>query len=654
MKSALVLQLVFLLVLTCSAVPELCPTPAKEEFPSAEAYQMAADAPVILSGPENADYQYPQELIEELCSRNDIARKSSSSGWTLEIGQPESLPKNAIPTQGYRLRITPGGMVIHASDRAGLLNGLRTLRQMATRRGKELNFPPAQIEDSPVLSVRGIHLMLPGYSPENMTFLKRFIDIIGQLKYNALLLQIDALAEYRRFPGRRSSWPLEQLKEINRYAREREIEIVPLLQLGGHSAWLFKFDGMIGFREIPSAQKEKPLSWSDSLCPGQNGQLLPILYDLIDNLIEVFHPHSFHLAYDEISVTEKKCPVCLAQPKKLEELYARQVNALADHLKAKNITPIIWGDQVLSHYYRKKIHFTDSGIDGEIFSKNLNKNIEIMNWYYSKDPDCYLMYNRYMTSKKFSRLSAAGMCAFDSNMRITADAARIYGWGKAWLTSWYHIKGARPDQISAMMWRSIPYFAEMSWNSGRKAAENPVNRNLLNSVRLAYNGKFPQEMIPESRQSALTAGNIPTVTAAGIKLQGKQQPDEITSSREMNVNRYVHNVYAIVSCMAPGNAKDLNSDKYAECTSFPEVGTLDMVYTNGKVHSIPLRYNWNITESSPKNEIWGAEDVYSATGSTRVAFFQNPHPEWELASLRWRAGVASLKLTAVTLELTDQ
>jgi len=204
----------------------------------------------------------------------------SSTGYTLAHSRHPAaihLHRNTAKVrhpEGYHLRIDAEGILIEARDRAGFFYGVVTLMQLmdpaiwGRRSGrKEWKLPACDIEDYPRFRWRGMMLDC-SRNFFSTTYVKRFIDRMAQQKLNRfhwhltddegwriqirrypLLTTVGA----RRGPGTKlpfSTYPAmrgpkrgvqsgyytqRQIREIVTYAQERSIEILPEIDVPGHS-----------------------------------------------------------------------------------------------------------------------------------------------------------------------------------------------------------------------------------------------------------------------------------------------------------------------------------------------------------------------------------------------------------------------------------
>ena len=83
--------------------------------------------------------------------------------------------------------------------------------------------------------------------------------------------------------------------------------------------------------------------YKDSYCPS-NEKSYSIVFDLIDEIVEVVRPTEYvHMGHDEV-YTMGTCPLC--KDKDHSDLYASDVNKLYNYLASKNLKMMIWGDML--------------------------------------------------------------------------------------------------------------------------------------------------------------------------------------------------------------------------------------------------------------------------------------------------------------------
>lgn len=194
-----------------------------------------------------------QKLIAPL---SKVTTKETSNckkaSWSITL-DPQF--KSSDP-EGYRLRISSNGVEIVSSTQVGLFYALQTLRQLlppeVEQASKVRNYflPFVEVEDSPLYSWRGSMLDV-ARSFYDVEYVKHHIDRMALFKLNRLHLHLSDdqgwRIEIKSYPnltmhggsgavknGRAGFYTQEQYQEIQKYARDRNITIIPEIEMPGH------------------------------------------------------------------------------------------------------------------------------------------------------------------------------------------------------------------------------------------------------------------------------------------------------------------------------------------------------------------------------------------------------------------------------------
>ncbi|MBX7187146.1 MAG: beta-N-acetylhexosaminidase [Vicinamibacteria bacterium] len=164
----------------------------------------------------------------------------------------------AAGEEAYDLSVASTGVSLKASSPAGLFYGVQTLRQILppilehdAARPRPIAIPPVRITDRPRFAWRGAMLDVARHF-FGVEDVKRYLDLLALHKMNRLHLHLSDdqgwRIEIKSWPnltamGARSEvggtvggfYTQEQYKEIVAYARERFIDIVPEIDMPGHT-----------------------------------------------------------------------------------------------------------------------------------------------------------------------------------------------------------------------------------------------------------------------------------------------------------------------------------------------------------------------------------------------------------------------------------
>lgn len=147
-----------------------------------------------------------------------------------------------LAVQAYRLEIAPGKVKITANAENGLFYGVQSLLQLL----KPLNngsfsLPGGTITDWPDLELRVLHWDTKHHQ-DRMETLKRYLDQSAYFKANAIAFEIEDKYEYPSHPviGAPGAFTKAQMQELTAYAKERFIQLIPMVQAPSHMAYVLK------------------------------------------------------------------------------------------------------------------------------------------------------------------------------------------------------------------------------------------------------------------------------------------------------------------------------------------------------------------------------------------------------------------------------
>lgn len=335
---------------------------------------------------ELAGIKCPQNWTE-IAQRfaDDVKEFTGNSISVSDIDAPLILQQNDKLTPGaYSLNLEKGRITIQASDNNGISNGLTTLRQIImTTQGenaesevsKELKgkLPVLTIEDQPRFGYRGLMIDCSRHF-WSVDELKETIRQMAFFKLNYLHLHLtdnngwrlamekypeltEAGTFYKDFPelsGRYYS--KSELKDLVKYAASYGVEIIPEVDLPGHSTALLAAMPQLScnggkFEAYPEEQplNERKRGNENMICIG-NPESLKFTEDIINELVDIFPSKYIHLGGDEVPTNIwQKCPKCqslfkkegMKEPGEIQDYYTRKVSEI---VRSKGKTMIGWDE----------------------------------------------------------------------------------------------------------------------------------------------------------------------------------------------------------------------------------------------------------------------------------------------------------------------
>jgi len=278
-------------------------------------------------------------------------------------------------TESYQLEILPDEIRLSAEAGAGIFRSLQTLRQLFLSGFHEggLSIPCGIIKDKPRFPWRGLMLDCSRYF-YSIEFIKKLLDALSlhhisifhwhltddqgwrlPVRQYPLLTEIGSKRRDHRlhdaFVG--GFYTESDIKDIVAYAACRHIEVVPEIDLPGHtSAILAAYPGL-GCTGGPYRVEDRYSIFEDVLCAG-NDDIFPLAEALFDTLAELFPSKYVHIGGDEVRFNRwAECPKC---KKRLHELGLKKpaqlqswiTSRLAAMLQQRGKTVIGW-DEVLEN-----------------------------------------------------------------------------------------------------------------------------------------------------------------------------------------------------------------------------------------------------------------------------------------------------------------
>ena len=314
-------------------ISALLPIPSKAEQRSGKMFNIAKSA-VTRNDCEESQYLL-KELTNIVKERTGIEIAGNSGKNRIEIVISED--KRA---QEYSIEIDAGHLRITGGSEAGVFYAIKTLDQILlgdatnSRKGK---IAPIYIEDSPRYDYRAV-MLDPARHFLPLEDVKFFIDLMSRYKYNVLQLHLTDDQGWRieikshpeltekgafRNPNGGNNGPdngfytQEQIKELIEYAVERHVEIVPELDIPGHSAAILAAYPELGCSFRHGEAKEIGKVTNMMLC-ADSEKAYAVYGDIIKEIAELFPSRYIHLGGDEAAVKDNwaKCDDCIALMKK--------------------------------------------------------------------------------------------------------------------------------------------------------------------------------------------------------------------------------------------------------------------------------------------------------------------------------------------------
>lgn len=351
---------------------------------------------------------------------------------------------------------------VFAKTPAGLLFAVSTLIQMVEF--NELN--ERVIYDYPTLAFRGYRIFVPGR--ENIQTFKDVIDFLAYYKYNRIILEIGGAMEYKRHPEINDAWvefckevfsyngradeiqlhtypwekdsihcdngdggylTQEECRDLKRYCEERGIEVVPECPSFSHSDYMV----------IPHPElRERPEDdYADTYCPS-NPDSYKLLFDLLDEVIEVWAPKTINIGHDEL-YSIGVCPKC--REKNPVDIYIEDITKIKNYLNSKGISVFMWGEKLLKAVDEEGNKWagwfdprTRNGATYQIpwlyeCAERMPEGLTFLHWYWNFDYNLDDVYHSHNYPMMFGNFTAINCKKYRERINKGVKGAFASNWG---------------------------------------------------------------------------------------------------------------------------------------------------------------------------------------------------------------------------------
>ncbi|MDD2239143.1 MAG: glycoside hydrolase family 20 zincin-like fold domain-containing protein [Kiritimatiellae bacterium] len=255
--------------------------------------------------------------------------------------------------ESYRLRITPEGVHIAASDAAGHFYALQTLRHIRRQSGVAL--PCLEIDDAPVWPLRGYYLDISRGRVPRLAMLKRRIQLLAALKINHLQLYFEHPFRFQFDPdiaGDGDAVDADDMIMLDAFCREHFIELVPSFTCFGHLGRLLSLPR---YRDLAEAEFPAP-SWEEATwlqrlrgatLYSRDPDAQNLLRRILAEFLPCFSSSRFNLCGDETHDLGRRTPD--ASPADLARQYLDHIRFLHKEVAGYGKSLMLWGDMLLQH-----------------------------------------------------------------------------------------------------------------------------------------------------------------------------------------------------------------------------------------------------------------------------------------------------------------
>ena len=339
----------------------IIPAPQRYEARSSQ-FKITAQARIILgSGTTSEDEFTAEQINEELKTHRDLSlrvvREQSMrrlSDNFIFIGSPGSemgreLLRSrhakfspSMREEGYFLGVDSSGIVILGETARGRFYGVMSLIQMIERVKKTIFVRGTSIHDWPLQKLRGVTDDISRGQVSTLENFKKIIRFLSRYKLNTYCLYIEDMFVFTKHPligTNRGALTARDVKELDKYARQHHVELIPIFQTLGHWENILAMPEYARYAEFPGAHT---LNLADE-------RIYKLLEEMIGEVAQAFSSPFFHIGADETADVGLGGSKKLVEQSNLISVYLNHYKRVFSIVKKYKKKPMMYGDMLLEN-----------------------------------------------------------------------------------------------------------------------------------------------------------------------------------------------------------------------------------------------------------------------------------------------------------------
>jgi hypothetical protein len=447
----------------------------------------------------------------------------------------------------------------------------------------------------------------------------------------------------------------DEVADLVRWADQNHIEVVPEIPSLTHSFYLLS-----KHRELSQVPDMK---WPDTYC-ACNPKSYELLFDVMDEYIEVMKPKMIHAGHDEWFAPVGLGPCC--KDRDPGEVYGEDLNKVHGYLAKRGIRMAIWGDYLLERVRGKGLQ-KRTAPDGLVYQSPgamtpqqvkalVPKDILIFNWFWNEEEGGESA-EAQLEEMGFNQVYG-NMTPFVQNYQARSKRSTVIGGAPS---SW---AATTEFNMGKDLIRDVLGCSSLLWSKQPLEPKelSALTQALMPGIRMGLTGQVPPSgtgdpVLPidispsfnmPPRESSLnmelgglqtgriTAGNrvfelVGLADGKAVVMVGSEGqkpnplPREVTG---IKIGQDATSVVFLHACAKPATNKEAYRLIWDFQDSADLLGWYEVVYEDGLPEVIPVRYginilewNWGSTQPSAAY-CFGADAVACGQGSQNpITFF---------------------------------
>ncbi|WP_340170063.1 family 20 glycosylhydrolase [Lacinutrix sp.] len=493
-----------------AVTPQIIPIPLSQDILEGE-FLLSPETQIV----SNDDFKVSiRFLTEYLLDFNLKGSNTGATSNTIQFIKDETISNY----EGYTLDISTETIKISAKTDQGAFYGVQSLRQLlpvALEIGnlgqEQFAIQCLKIEDEPQFKYRGMHLDV-GRHLFSTDFIKKYIDALAMLKMNTFhwhltedqgwrieikkypkLTEVAAFRDEtlighyntqpQLFDGKRYGgfYTQEQIKEIVKYASNRNIIIIPEIEMPGHSQAAIAAYPELGCTGEQVKVAQKGGVFENIYC--SKDQTFNFIEDVLDEVLELFPSEYIHIGGDEAPKTRwKSCEKCQLRIKEEglkdeHELQSYFIARVEKYLNSKGRQIIGWDEILEGGLAPNATVMSWRGFNGAVEAAKQKHNVILT-------PGSHCYFDHYQSENEDEPLAIGGFLPLEKVYslnpipeELTAEKAKyvLGAQGNVW-TEYMPTS----QQVEYMVFPRILALSEVVWSS-------PESRDYKNFVKRVEN-----------------------------------------------------------------------------------------------------------------------------------------------------------------------
>ncbi len=400
--------------------------------------------------------------------------------------------------EGYELIVSKKEIIISSKTKKGAFYAVQTLLQLLPEKSnsQSIAIKSVEIKDAPRFKYRGMHLDVARHF-FSVDFIKKYLDLMAMLKMNTFhwhltedqgwrieikkYPKLQEIAAFRnetlighysdqphQFDGKKYGgfYTQEEIKDIVKYASERQITVIPEIEMPGHSQAAIAAYPELG---CTGEQVEVATKWGvfeEVYCPKES--TFEFLENVIDEVVELFPGKYIHIGGDEAPKTRwKNCNHCQKLIKKQglkdeHELQSYFITRMEKYINSKGKQIIGWDEILEGGLAPNATVMSWRGTDGAVQAAKQKHDVILT-------PGSHCYFDHYQSDNENEPLAIGGFLPLEKVYRFNPipdelneeDAKYVLGaQGNVW-TEYI----PTPEQVEYMAFPRAIALAEVVWSS---------------------------------------------------------------------------------------------------------------------------------------------------------------------------------------------